>query len=315
MFGKTLLNGASAAVVFVALGMFGADAHADAVRDASVNASASALTGVAQADTATAESASAWKTTLVSSADLSQGYYSNWVAGGSDNVTWVGNLDGSAKLNPKSYSWENNLKLAYGQSEVEGVDWIRKVADAIHADSTYTRKLNGWVNPYLGATFDSQFQPGYDYSATTPQTRQEVSAFMDPGYLVESLGLGTGAGDWFHLRVGAAAQETFTQQFTSYAEGGEHPDGDRTRIEYGGTLSTGLKLSLAQNLLFTSDFTAFSNLEAYDQVQWKLNSMIAAKVNSWLSVHLAADSMFDKTQSTLTQFMETLSVNFSYNLL
>jgi hypothetical protein len=43
--------------------------------------------------------------------------------------------------------------------------------------------------------------------------------------------------------------------------------------------------------------------------------MIAAKVNSWLSVHLAADSMFDKTQSTLTQFMETLSVNFSYNLL
>jgi hypothetical protein len=285
---------------------------AAAAASAAAAPAAAAPAAAAQAAPATPTAApEAWKDNLVSSLNLSQGHYSNWVAGGDDSLVWIANLGGSADLKGDADELDNNLKLAYGQSQIGSE--VRKVADVIHADTDYVQKLNGWVNPFAEVTFDTQFYTGYQYPANG--TAMAVSKFMDPGYMTESLGAACGAGGWLKLRVGAASLQVYTHDFQRYAEDAEHPQGQPTRVEYGASATADLTLSLGQNLLFTSEAIAFSNLHSASQIQAKWNNDLTAKVNSWMSAHVDADALYDDSQSTAGQFMESLSLAFSYNLI
>lgn len=256
----------------------------------------------------------AWKENAVTSLNLSQNHYANWAAGGQDSLSWIANLNAGAGRDDAAGAWDSNVKLAYGQNQ-QGSESARKVADAIHGDSTYTLKLNAWVNPFAGATWDTQFDTGYKYFNGNSPAPLAVSKFMDPGYLAESLGLAMGAGDWFKLRAGAAAKQTFSHEFGAYTVDQEHPSGQACRSEYGASAMAALKLALGQQLLFTSQVDAFSNLRASDQITATWANQLSAKVNSWMAANVTADVLYDRAQSTAGQFREGLSLTLSYNLL
>ncbi|MGH7441572.1 MAG: DUF3078 domain-containing protein [bacterium] len=275
-------------------------------------AAATPATPTAKALSSTAKP-SPWKNTLVASLNLSQAHYSNWTAGGANSLSWIGELAGSSTLTDPLDVWASNLKLAFGESTIGSQE--QKVADAIHVDSTYTQTLNKYVNPFVGATWDTQFDTGYNYAiGGVVGDNVPVSQFQDPGYLVESVGVGSQYRDMVKIRIGAAARQTFAEgsydTITQYT-----PNGEAVYDQYGVSGMLGLKFSLSQNLLFTSELDIFSNLKSMDDVDGTWNNMLTGKINGWLSANLNCDAIYNNIQSTAGQFYEGLSLTFSYNLI
>jgi hypothetical protein len=267
----------------------------------------------APVSTTAAPTVSPWKNSLVTSLNLSQAHYSNWVSGGSDSLSWIAQLSGASVLCEPDYSWANNLKLAFGESTIGSQE--QKVADTIHVDTTYNQLLNKWVNPFVGVTWDTQFDTGYNYSVdNVVGDNVAVSQFQDPGYLVESLGVGSKIGDVFKVRIGAAARQTFAEgpydTITKFT-----PDGQAVYDQYGMSGMLGLKLSVSQNMLFTSDLNLFSNLYSMDDVDATWDNELSAKVNSWLSANINCNALYNNIQSTAGQFYEGLSLTLSYTLI
>ncbi len=255
-----------------------------------------------------------WKKTVVAGLNVNQAYFDNWRAGGENSLAWAGNFLGAAARDKGADLWENNLLLAYGQSKVGELE-SRKSADSIHADSTYTRKMSAYVNPFASVTWDTQFVEGYQYFPGTTLAPQAVSKFMDPGYLQEGLGVGYAKGEIFKFKIGAAAKQTFTDAFPRYADDPDTLAVERFKSEVGAASLTQLKLTLDQSVLFTSSLDLFSNLHASDQIDVKWSNLLSAKVSSWMSVNLNVDMTYDKDVSTQRQLKEGLSLAFSYSLL
>lgn len=291
-----------AALLFVAP-LHAADAAA-AVTEAAVSPTAQALPS---------PESSVFKRSLVTGLDVAQSHFDNWRAGGEDSLAWTGHLDASGAYDHDKNLWENGLKLAYGQSRLDGLD-PRKSADSIHADSTYTRRLNAYVNPYASVVWDTQFVDGYQYFAGTTLTPRVVSKFMDPGYLTESLGLGFSQGDWFKFKVGAAVKQTFTDAYPSYADDPSTTTIERFRNEPGVSSLTQVNWVLGPGLRLSSSLDLFSNLVASDQVVAQWDSQFSAKVNNWLTANLTMGMRYDKRVSTQRQLSQGLTLGLSYSL-
>jgi hypothetical protein len=274
-------------------------------------------TAAAEPSTPSAQPAptpSPWKKSLVSGLSVNQAYFDNWRAGGENSLAWTGGLNGMGAWDRDADLWESNLKLAYGQSKIGELE-ARKSADSIHVDSTYTRRLNQYVNPYVSVAWDTQFVDGYQYFAGTTFTPIVVSKFMDPGYLTESLGVGYAKGETFRFKIGAAAKQTITDCYPRYADDPATLEVEKTKSEVGASSLTELKLVLGKDTLFTSSLDLFSNLKASDQIDAKWSNLLAAKVSSWLTVNLTMEMTYDKDISTQRQLKQGLNVTFSYNLL
>jgi hypothetical protein len=263
---------------------------------------------------AVADPVGPWKRSLVSGLNVNQAHFDNWRAGGEDSLAWSTLLNGSLRYQTPQRNWSNSLKLAYGQSRIGAAEPI-KSADSIHVDSSYTRILNQYVNPFVSVAWDTQFVTGYQYFSGTTLTPVAVSKFMDPGYLSESLGLGYAKGEAFKFKLGAAAKQTFTDAYPGYADDPKTAEVERFKNEWGASAQAELKLSLGQDLLFESKLDLFSNLVASDQIDVKWANLLSAKVNSWLSTNLFVDLVYDKDVSTQRQLKQGLSLTFSYNLL
>lgn len=256
---------------------------------------------------------SAFKRSVVAGLEAAQAYFDNWRAGGEDSLAWTGHLEASGAYDRDKNLWENGLKLAYGQSRLDGLD-PRKSADSIHADSTYTRRLNAYVNPYASVVWDTQFVEGHQYFAGTTLTPRVVSKFMDPGYLTESLGLGFSQGDWLKFKVGAAVKQTFTDAYPSYADDPDTAAVERFRNELGVSSLTQVQWVLGPGLRLSSSLDLFSNLAAADQMVAQWDSQLSAKVNDWLTANLSVGMRYDKRVSTQRQLSQGLTLGLSYSL-
>jgi hypothetical protein len=250
---------------------------------------------------------------LVASLAVAQGQFDNWRPGGEDSLNWTSRLDGSRTRRWDEASWENNLRLAYGQSQQGAAEPV-KSADTIHADSTYVRDLRLVFNPYAGVSADTQFMNGYQYFYGTTITPVVVSKFMDPAYFTESFGLAYAYGDSFRFRIGGAAKQTVTDVYTQYADNPETPTVERFKNELGLGSVTDLKLTLAQNLKFSSRLDLFSNLAALDQVDVLWANSLVGQVSPWLAAHLDLDLAYDRDVSTQRQLRQSLNVSLSYAL-
>jgi hypothetical protein len=279
----------------------------------SLHAAAAAATPCAPEGVSLLAATKPWKVSLVASLNISQAHYSNWASGGSDSLSWIAQFNGSAELDQPHYTWANDLNLAFGENSLGAQS--QKVADIIHADTTYTRIIDPWTNPFAGVTWDTQFDTGYQYNAGGVLGADvPLSKFQDPGFLVETLGFCKDFGDVFKVRIGAAARQTFAEgpydTVTRYT-----PDGQVVYDQYGVSGTMKLKLSFSQNILFTSDVEIFSNLYSMDDVDAACNNILCGKINNWVSANANCDLLYNNIQSTGGQLYEGLSLCFTYNLI
>lgn len=253
---------------------------------------------------------SGWTYTMTGNLNLSQIALDNWVEGGDNAWSWQLNIKGKATREETTFKWVSSGNANFGKSKI-GSDQSRKAVDEIQLESVYTRKLGLPVNPYAALTGRTQFAKGYEYSDTS---RMAISAFMDPGYFTQSVGMGYQFKDSFSTRLGASMKETITSDFpVPYADDPETAEIETSRIEFGAESVTDLNLSFSENLLFTSQLSLFSDFSALNKIDVDWDSQLTATINKYVNVNLAFRLLYDRNLHVKRQIKEALAIGLTYN--
>ncbi len=269
-------------------------------------------TTLASAQTAEKPPETGWKNSMVAGLNINQVRLENWSQGGENSFAWA--LIGTGKFlyAQTTYSWTNNLKVTYGQTKLGSADF-EKTADEFFFESIYSHSIGWKVDPYAAVTVKTQLAPGYK---TLDSGRTQTSGFFDPGYLMQSAGFTYAPSESFSTRLGVAVKETFTSKFTQYgyADDPKTPEIEKTRVQTGIESATGVKFTVMENLLFTSQlnlFSAFKTLDVWD-VRW--DNTLTAKVNTYINASLNVLVVHEIAQTRRTQLKEALALGITYAL-
>lgn len=253
-----------------------------------------------------------WKKQLVGNLNISQTSFDNWTKGGENSLAWQLNLNGNFINNQSRWNLATDTKFTYGQSKINDLD-SRKSIDEIRIGTVYTRKLGTHVNPYAALKFESQFAPGYKYKDTT---KTEISAFMDPGYLTESIGAGWAPVPELKYRLGMALKQTFTNDFAAiYADDPTTVEIEKFKSEIGIESIIELNRKFWENILLTSRLDLFYNLKALNQTDVQWDTVISAKVAKFVNVNLDFKLLYDRDISARRQLKQALALGFTYSFM
>jgi hypothetical protein len=270
---------------------------------------ASAL--VAQ-EKAKADTVLGWTNEVVGSLNLSQTSFDNWSQGGENSLSWQLNANAKFVNDRENYNWSNAGKISLGAVKV-GDQETKKSVDEIRLESVLTYKITRILNPYIAATGETQFAKGYDYS-TDPKL--EISKFMDPAFLTQSAGAGYAYGASFKTRLGAALKETITKDHRQYSDNPDTPKKmEKSRVEVGVEFATDFSQKVAENMLLTSKLELFSNLESFQEVDVKWDTILSAKVAQYVDVNLNVKLFYDRDISRKRQLKQALALGLTYTFL
>ncbi len=256
------------------------------------------------------KSETGWENSGVVGLNLSQISFSNWSQGGENSLSFA--VFGNFAFNYSQKEWKltNQLKLTYGKTKLENQD--AKINDnEFYLENVFSYLTWKNFNPFVSNIAQSVLAPGYDYT-TSPFTQQ--SAFFDPGYLSQSIGLEYVKGKVFKSRLGVALQETFTQKFNKYTDDETTTEIEKSKFETGIGSVTEVKFPVAENIVYNGYlrlFGRFNDLGLWD-VRW--DNTLTMKVNSFLNVNLNVLVVYRKIETPKTQVKEALMLGFSYTL-
>jgi len=253
-----------------------------------------------------------WKKEAVGGLNLTQTSFDNWTAGGENSLAWQVNFNFKVVNDLEKTNWATSGKLAYGSIKQNKGD-ARKSVDEIKLESIYKYKLGTYVNPYTAFNAHTQLTATYSY-ATDPRT--QISAFMDPGYFRESIGVGYQLEETVKTRLGLSFKQTITSDYpVPYADDPETAEIEKTRSEVGMESVTDLNLILAENTKLTSKlelFTAFQGFDATD-VDW--DNTLTTKINEYFNMNFNVKLLYDKDLSARRQINQSLAFGLTYTFL
>ncbi len=273
-----------------------------------------AVRGNAQTPTsAPTPSDTSWKHSIVASVTMAQVSLKDWAQGGEDAVSWTARLDGKSTLDDTAYAWGNTYKMVYGQVKLGSGD-MRKVEDRIELESVLTYKLGIHLNPYLGASFKTQFTEGVTIDAAGKAI--PVSKFFDPAYITQGLGFGYQPVQEVKTRLGAAVREIVTSTYRSYANLPSTPVADwvSTRVDFGIESITDVEWKLQDDVLLRSKLEVFSPLRTFNEVTWRMDNTMMVNIAKYFVVVLNVQLINDPNASARTQMKEVLAFGLTYTL-
>jgi hypothetical protein len=253
-----------------------------------------------------------WNKQVITSLTLSQASFNQWQQGGTNYISWQGDLNCKLEHDNASINWLNSLKLEYGLTYLAG-QGTRKSADTMDLESVYSWKCWPQISPFVSLSAKSQFDAGFDYTKTpTVQT----SAFLDPGYFTESAGLKYTPDPVFNTRLGFAVKETVASQFASIYT--YNPDTGTTSdllVEEGLSSVSELNWKITADSKFASKLDMFWDGEALDRTVVEWDNLLTVSLNKIISVNVENDYRYDQKVYDGWQIKETLGIGFAYNLL
>ena len=275
--------------------------------------------------------------------NVSQSHFSNWTAGGQDNVNGLGTFKYNMNyLNGKS-KWDNTLDLALGYSYFDFDKKPIKTDDRINLSSLYgydVVKEKLYVTANLN--FQTQFADGYKYDT---DSTNRISTFLAPAYLTVGLGAQYTPTKWFSLNLAPASGRLTIVNDQELADAGafgvksalidpvtgeilEH--GSKFRMELGAQLIANVNYEIFKNVVFSSKLIVF-----YDYLQdrefnalskkygcrldFDWDNALVLRVNDWLNCNISARLVYDEDiipieGDSFLQFKEVLSVGISYKI-
>ena len=275
--------------------------------------------------------ASKWKVQIETGLGVTQASYSdNWTGGESGSIIWVSDFHAKAdRQYSASWFFGNELKLAFGQSHTQ-VDstkkWQapKKSSDKIRYDGI-VRLTKGWlVDPYVAATFESQF---------IDQTDKNKTRYLNPFETTEATGVARqiiNIPDKTSLstRIGFAMRQRVTVfTDTSRTEGSTLQE---TTNDGGAEWVTDFTLGSAKaKYNFTSKLSVFqamfhSRSGGYELAagieegtEWKTadlnwDNTLRVNISSLIQTSLAWQLLYDKQIAKAGRFKETLTLGIAY---
>jgi len=133
------------------------------------------------------DSGKVWKTGGQFDLNLAQGSQSNWAAGGDDFSFSLNSYFGLYAFYKKDkYSWNNTLDINYGLVNTTSLG-TRKNDDRINMLTKAGYEIAPKLSLSVLFNFRSQFSKGYSYNKDG--TKDLLSNFLAPAYILLSLGL------------------------------------------------------------------------------------------------------------------------------
>ncbi|MDE3182678.1 MAG: DUF3078 domain-containing protein [Bacteroidota bacterium] len=240
------------------------------------------------------DSGKVWKTGGQFDLNLAQGSQSNWAAGGDDFSFSVNSYFGLyAFYKKEKYSWDNTLDLNYGLVNTTSLG-SRKNDDRIN----FLTKAGYEIAPKLSLSalfnFRSQFSKGYNYNKDG--TKDLLSNFLAPAYILLSLGLDYKPADGLSIFVSPITSRwTIVRDDSLSAKGayGVVP-GKKSYNEIGAFVTVNYLKNLSKTITYKGRLDLFSNYEKNPQnVDVLMNNMFTAKVSKVLTASLGLDLIYD----------------------
>jgi hypothetical protein len=251
-----------------------------------------------------------WKNGFLGGFKLTQAGFSNWAAGGENALAWQLTSTGRFLYDQEAYDWTNRFKVGYGMTK-SGDQKSRKSVDEVKLESALTAKLNGPLGAYAAFNWETQFAKGYSYTDTS---RTEVSNFMDPGYFTESVGMTYTYREMVSTRIGFAAKQTMSNNFTGFTDDPDTPEIEDLRAEYGAEWVTDFGYGISEKLAYLTRVNFFSNMKGLDEVDIKWDNSLAASVAPYVDVTFDFSLLYDRDVSTVFQVKEALAIGLIFKL-
>ncbi len=269
------------------------------------------------------DSGKTWKTGGLFNLNFGQGSQSNWAAGGDDfSLSIASYLGLQAFYKKDKYSWDNTLDLNYGMINTTSLG-TRKNDDRIDLLSKVGYALSPKLDVAALFNFHSQFSKGYNYNGDG--TKNLLSDFLSPGYVLLSLGLDYKPVKGLSIFISPLTSRwTIVKNDSLSAKGlyGVTP-GKKVRNEIGAFASITYITDLNKTISYNGRLDLFSNYEHKPQnVDIMMNNMFVAKVSKILTASLGLNLIYDDDvklfgpnhNSPALQFKSLIAVGLSIKL-
>lgn len=241
---------------------------------------------------------------------LNQVALSNWVRGGENLISVTGNSDFDAIYFGYPWLLKNNLSVSIGSTK-SGTGNFQTNDNAALLENVLIYKIGKTLDPYVSNEIRTGVLNGYDYNI---DPIVQSSAFFDPGYITQSIGLIYDKPN-ISTRLGVAFQETFANKFRQYTDDINTTDkSEAFKFQTGVESVTDANFAVAENLFFNTRlrlFSAFNQLDVWD-VGW--DNTLTAVINNFMNVSIDALLVYEKSQTPKTQFKEGLQLGINYNV-
>ncbi len=269
------------------------------------------------------DSGKTWKTGGLFNLNFGQGSQSNWAAGGDDFSLSIASYLGIYGFYKKDkYSWDNTLDFNYGMINTTSLG-TRKNDDRIDLLSKVGYALSPKLDVAALFNFHSQFAKGYKYN--NDGTKDLLSDFLAPGYVLLSLGLDYKPVKGLSIFVSPLTSRwTIVKNDSLSAKGfyGVTP-GKKVRNEIGAFASITYITDVNKTISYNGRLDLFSNYGHNPQnVDIMMNNMFVAKVSKILTASLGLNLIYDDDvklfgpnhDSPALQFKSLIAVGLSIKL-
>ena len=252
---------------------------------------------------------------------LNQSQYSNWIAGGINNLSLTLLLDYDYILKKGDLEWINRLDGAYGL--VKNPDEsIKKNEDRLELYSLLALKNKGRWSYSALFNLKSQWSNGYEYSINSVgvQDRSLTTKFLSPAYSQIGVGMFYKKDDnfWFNYALLSARYIRVNPVFTESLLDGENyfgvEKGKTGRFEAGGIISAYFKKEIMKNMILENKLNLFQNyLEDPLNVDIDYTFNLELTINKFFSTNLLLQILYDDNALPEIQLKEVFGVSFNIN--
>lgn len=240
------------------------------------------------------DSSKSWNTGGQFDLNLAQGSESNWAAGGDDFSFSLNSYLGVYAFYRKGvYSWDNTLDLNYGFLNTTSLG-SRKNDDRINLLTKAGRQIAPKLSLSALFNFRSQFSKGYNYNKDG--TKDLLSDFMSPAYILLSLGFDYKPVEGLSIFVSPITSRWTIVRNDSLSAKGAYgvPPGAKSKNEIGAFVTINYLHNLSKTISYKGRLDLFSNYEHNPQnVDVLMNNMFTAQVSKVLTASVGLDMIYD----------------------
>ncbi len=236
-----------------------------------------------------------WEKGGMFSLTFGQSNFTNWAAGGINNVSVNALSSLFAKYKKGKLTWDNSLDLGYGIQRLGTGNSIssQKTDDKIDIASKLGIKANDKLYYAALANFKTQFTEGLDYTAPTETV---ISDLMAPGYLLIAAGIDYRPSKELSVFIAPLTSKTTFVNNQTLADAGAYgvETGKNIRSEFGGYLKAVYTKDIMKNVNLNTKLGLFSNYLNNPQnidVDWEV--LLGMKINKYLTVNINTQLLYD----------------------
>ncbi|WP_410879234.1 DUF3078 domain-containing protein [Myroides sp. DW712] len=237
-----------------------------------------------------------------------QSSFSNWQAGGDNNLAGNVNLNYDLNYKKDDWTWDNKFQVSYGLTKLKG-EKEKKTDDRLEFTSLLGKQMtNKWYYS-LFMNFKTQMDSGWD------EDGNKNTHFMSPAYL--QIGPGLLWKDSDNLKVNfAPATSRFImvhKHFTEFGDAFGVEQGKTMEYQLGMAINGYYKFNPMENVSIENILNLYSNyLEKPENIIMDYQLNVVLKVNKYLSTNLTFQAIYDDKAYQGFQLREMIGLGVNY---